>query len=133
MSAPPSRHQLFPATTIEVTSDGRFTASVSATRFKEPAQQSQPDLWRHTHPPVALQDTPLFYQHLISTPPSAQECENIAAELRDKTLVACSDGACDTSKDMSSYATVLASGLLQQQIATAAGPVDGHPALVTSY
>jgi hypothetical protein len=40
---------------------------------------------------------------------------------------------CDTSNAVSSYATVFASNLLQKQIATTAGPVDGHPAMVTLY
>jgi len=72
MSAPPPQHQLFPAT-VEVIADGRFTASVSTTRLKESVPQTQPDLWRHTHPPAAFHDTPPFYQHLISTPSTAQE------------------------------------------------------------
>jgi hypothetical protein len=33
----------------------------------------------------------------------------------------------------SSHISVFASGLLQQQLATIAGPLDGHPKLVTSY
>jgi hypothetical protein len=40
---------------------------------------------------------------------------------------------CDTSNAVSSYATVFASNLLQKQIATTAGPVDGHPAMATLY
>jgi ribonuclease HI len=132
MATPPSTCHLFPAT-IEFMPDGRFIVSVSATRFAEPAQNPQPDLWQNTNPSEVFQDTPTFFQHLISTPPASEECEAIATELTEKTLVVCSDGACDTSQAVSSYATVLASGLLQSQLATVVGPVDGHPALVTSY
>jgi len=113
--------------------DGRFIVSVSATRFAEPAQNPQPDLWQNTNPSEVFQDTPTFFQHLISTPPASEECEAIATELTEKTLVVCSDGACDTSQAVSSYATALASGLLHSQLATVVGLVDGHPALVTSY
>jgi hypothetical protein len=132
MATPPSISHLFPAT-IEYMPDGWFTVSVSATRFAEPAHNPQPDLWQHTNPSEVFQDTPTFFQHLISTPLASEECEAIAAELTEKTLVACSDGACDTSLVVSSYATVLASSFRKRQLATVVGPVDGHPALVTSY
>jgi len=128
----PSKDSLYPAT-IESYSEGVFTVSVSAHRFQDMEPAPPPNLWRHASVPTALANTPPFFQHLISTPPTEQECHDIAAEIEEKTLVACSDGACDTIQAVSSYATVFASGLLRRKITSAVGPVDGHPSLVTSY
>jgi ribonuclease HI len=132
MASSPPTTQLYPAT-IESHSSEQFTVSISSTRFVDHAPQSPPDLWRHTTPPTALSDTPTFFQHLISTPPTDQECLDTAQEIQEKHLLACSDGACDSSRGISSYGTVFASGLLKQQISSVVGPVDGHPSLVTSY
>lgn len=124
--------QLYPAT-IESQSLTFFTVSVSSTFFVDQEQQPSPDLWRHAPPPAALEDTPPFFQHLISTPPTDQECQDITQEIKEKMLLACSDGACDPTQAISSYGTVFANGLLKQQLSSVVGPVDGHPALVTSY
>ncbi len=90
-SSPLIQSQLYPAT-IEAASAGFFTVSVSGHHFIEPEQISPPDLWCHAVTPAALADTPPFFQHLISTPLTEQECEAIVGELQDKTLVTCSDG-----------------------------------------
>jgi hypothetical protein len=87
----PSSCSLFPAT-IEAQSGSRFTVSVSATRFPEQPPSPLPDLWLHTSPSEVFQNTPVFYQHLLNTPPTKQECEDLAAEIREKSLVVCSDG-----------------------------------------
>lgn len=129
---PPPQCQLYPAT-VETTSNPAFTVSVSLTRFTKAEPPSPPDLWQHTSVPPPFTDTPVFFQHLISTPPTEQECHDIAQEITDKTLIACSDGACDTSLAVASYGTVFASNLLRQQLAAIVGPVDGHPNLLTSY
>jgi hypothetical protein len=70
---------------------------------------------------------------LISTPLTEHECQAIAGELQDETLVACSDGVSDPSRAIASYGTVFASSLIEQRVASTVGPVDGHPNLVTSY
>jgi ribonuclease HI len=106
---------------------------VSLTRFTTTEPNQPPELWQHITVPAPLADTPAFYQHLINTPPTEQDCQAIANELQGKTLIACSDGACDTSSAVSSYGTVFASNLLQQQLSSVVGPVDGHPVLLTSY
>ncbi|MFN9983335.1 MAG: hypothetical protein ACK53Y_25635, partial [bacterium] len=128
----PSKVYLYPVT-IESFSEGVFTVSVSTHRFQDIEPAPPQNLWRHASVPSTLANTPPFFQHLISTPPTEQECHDIAAEIKEKTLVACSDGACDTTQAVSSYATVFASGMLCRKITSAVGPVDGHPSLVTSY
>jgi hypothetical protein len=47
--------------------------------------------------------------------------------------VACSDGAYAKKTATSSHAQVFASGLVCNIVATGVGPVDGHPALLSSY
>jgi len=128
----PHQLGLYPAT-VEPHSNGYFTVSVSATRFMEKMSNHTINLWQHTTLPEAFANTPPFFQHLISTPPTQQQCQDIAAELQEKTLVVCSDGACDRNRAISSFGTVFASSLLKLQLSSVVGPVDGHPALVTSY
>ncbi|MFO0446277.1 MAG: hypothetical protein ACK51L_01300, partial [bacterium] len=83
----PSKVYLYPAT-IESFSEGVFTVSVSAHRFQDIEPAPPPNLWRHASVPTALDNTPPFFQQLISTPPTEQECHDIAAEIEEKTLVA---------------------------------------------
>ncbi len=129
---PPEKDLLYPAT-IESQHSDYFTVSISPTPFREPDPPTIPDLWRHAPPPAALENTPPFFQHLISTPPTAQECQDIAQELTEKTLLACSDGACDPVRAVSSHGVVFSSSLMKQRISSMVGPIDGHPDLVTSY
>jgi len=69
----------------------------------------------------------------MNTPPTEEQCQDIVVELKSGTLVVCSNRACDLHKGAASHGVVLASSLLQQEVATISGLVDGHPALVTSY
>jgi ribonuclease HI len=103
------------------------------TQFPQLVDVSLPDLWQHVNVPPAFNNTLAFFQHLLSSPPSAAQCEDLATTLVEGHLVACSDGACDAAPAVASHAVVLADGLLQHTLATCAGPVDGHPELVTSY
>jgi hypothetical protein len=80
-----------------------------------------------------LADTPPFFQHVISSPPSDDQCQEIAMELQESSLAVCSDGACDSNLHIASFGAVFASSPLQQTIAMTVGAVDGHPSLVTSY
>jgi hypothetical protein len=128
----PIESLLYPVT-AEPVPGGNFRVYPSRYQFVAPEPSSPPDLWRHTHTTETLHHTPAFFQHLLNNPPTEQECQAIAVELQEKTLVACSDGACDTSKAVSSHGVVFGSSLLQQQVASMAGPVDGHPEMVKSY
>jgi ribonuclease HI len=123
---------LLPAT-ITTQSDGTVSASPSSYPLHKATPPCPSDLWRHSTTPPALEDTPPFFQHLISTPFTADQCQEIAMEIQEKTLSVCSDGACDSQLNITSFAVVFASSLLQQTITTAVGPVDGYPSLVTSY
>jgi hypothetical protein len=91
------------------------------------------DLWQHADTPAAFADTQPFFQHLLCKPLTEEESIAIATEIKERTLVVCSDGACDNSNSKASHGVVFASELLQQTVASCAGPVDGHPSLVTSY
>jgi len=91
------------------------------------------DLWQHADTPAAFADTQPFFQHLLCNPLTEEESIAIATEIKERTLVVCSDGACDNSNSKASHGVVFASELLQQTVASCAGPVDGHPSLVTSY
>jgi ribonuclease HI len=119
--------------TIESVPGGCFKVSSSGSPFVLPEPLSVPNLWRHAHTPEAFQNTPAFFQHLLNNPPTEQECQAIAEELQDKTLEVCSDGACDETQALSSHGVVFASGLSHEKVASVAGPVDGHPKMVTSY
>jgi len=107
--------------------------AASTTVFPKHNEGDSRDLWRHAEVPAALANTPQFFQHLLSTPPTEEACQAIAAELQDDHLVICSDGACDPSTSQSSHGVVFASDLLKQRLTTLSGPVDGHPFMVTSY
>jgi hypothetical protein len=91
------------------------------------------DLWQHADTPAAFADTQPFFQHLLCNPLTEEESIAVATEIKDWTLVVCSDRACDTSSSKASHGVVFASELLKQTVASCAGPVDGHPSLVTSY
>jgi hypothetical protein len=123
---------LLPAT-ITTQLNGTVSASPSSYPLHKATPPCPPDLWRHSTTPPALEDTPPCFQHLISTPPTADQCQEIAMEIQEKTLAVCSNGACDSQLNIASFAVVFASSLSQQTITTSVGPVDGHPSLVTSF
>jgi hypothetical protein len=94
---------------------------------------SIPNLWQPATIPPALANTPPFFQHLLSSPLTESQCDAIATEITENHLAICSDGAHDASNQIASHGIVFGSSLLKQTIATASGPVDGHPRVVTSY
>jgi len=110
-----------------------FSVVSSETSFPAAKESASPNLWKHAEVPAVFNNTPLFYQHLLNTPSSEAVCQEIAMEIQEEQLVACSDGACNINTSKASHGSVYASNLLQQTIATASGPVDGNPSLVTSY
>jgi len=110
-----------------------FSVVSSETSFPAAKESASPNLWKHAEVPAVFNNTPLFYQHLLNTPLSEAVCQEIAMEIKEEQLVTCSDGACDINTSKASHGSVYASNLLQQTIATASGPVDGNPSLVTSY
>jgi hypothetical protein len=128
----PNESSLFPITVTHL-QNGTFTIVASTSPFRIQADAIVPDLWRHTTTLEVLQHTPPFFQHLLSNPMTKEKCQEICEELQAETLVACSDGACDRNQGRFSCGVVFASELLTQEIGTAAGPVDGHPSLVSSY
>jgi hypothetical protein len=132
-SAPPlSISDLFPAMVMKAEHES-ITIVSSATKFPTPHVPLPPNLWQHAEVPDALAGTPQFFQHLISTPLTETQCSDIANEISEESLVMCSDGAHDASRQVASHGLVFGSSLLRQTITTATGPVDGHPTLVTSY
>jgi hypothetical protein len=126
-----------PATLLPVTqtshNNGYFSVVASDAPFPAVTLPPPPDLWQHVEVPEAFHNTPPFYQHLLNSPPSEEECQTLATELQEQHLVVCSDGACDTQVATASHGVAYASSLLQQILVTTSGPVDGHPSLLTSY
>jgi len=123
---------LFPVT-VSTNPDGTITAAPGIFQIDTAEPSHSANLWRHAIIPSALADTPPFFQHLISSPPSDDQCQEIAMELQENALAVCSDVACDSNLHIASFGAVLASSLLQQMITRTVGPVDGHLSLVTSY
>lgn len=126
------QHRLYPVT-ITHRRDGHFHVHPGRYQLVEAEPKQAVDLWQHTFTPPALVDTPPFFQHLLSTPISETACQELALELQEGTLIACSDGSHDPDNQIASHGVVFASSLLQQTLVSIAGPVDGHPKLVTSY
>jgi hypothetical protein len=110
--SPSPEHTLYPVTILPLRS-GNFTVAVSSTPFVASPRATVPNLWRHADIPPALADTPPFFQHLLSSPLTDQECQEIASELAEHSLVACSDGACDIKAVRSSHGFVFASSFLR--------------------
>jgi len=129
---PPQQHLLYP-TTIHHTTNVCFTVTTSHYKFPEEQPLASPDLWIHTTVPEAFQNAHPIYQHLLNTLPTDNECQDIAQELSQGHLVACSDGAYAKKTATSNHAQVFASGLVCNIVATGVSPVDGHPALLSSY
>jgi len=119
-------------TTIKFTTETTFSSYPSSTSFPKSAARSLPSLWPSHSIPPAFQNMPIFYQHLIGpTPPSQATCDKLSKEL-PYTLLACSDGAYDKDSGKGSLHWVFSSNL-EQNISSGAGPVDGHPLLMSSY
>ena len=123
---------LYPVTVVPAAA-GYFSIISSSSPFVTPQETPPPNLWQHATIPEALDNTPPFFQHLISTPLTALECRELAQEISEGNLVVCSDGAHDPQRAVASYGTVFGSKLLEHTIASTVGPVDGNPSLVTSY
>jgi hypothetical protein len=102
---------------------GHFTIDISPNPIPQPSPTTVPNLWRHSTIPPELAKSPQFYQHLLNTPPTHLECQEIAQELPERHLVACSNGAYDPATHLASHSWVFASNLLE----------DSHPQLLSSY
>jgi hypothetical protein len=90
-------------------------------------------LWSNENAPSAFEAVPSFSQHLLNRPPTEEQCQDIACELENDTLVVCSDGAYDKNKSVASHGWVITSSLVETELAGGSGPVDGHPDLLLSY
>jgi hypothetical protein len=81
--------------------------------------------------PSPFLHTPIFFQRLIGpNPPSEESCSAIAEAIVQASLIACSDGSCNSG--IGSHGWVFAS-VRGTIISSGAGPVDGHPSLMSSY
>jgi uncharacterized protein involved in tolerance to divalent cations len=63
-----------------------------------------------------MQDVPSSYQHILNRPPTEEQCQEIAHELTQDTLVACSDGAYDKNTSIVSHRWVFASSLSEYSV-----------------
>jgi hypothetical protein len=88
-------HNLYPATVITLT-DGTISANKSPFALVNTAPETLVTRWNPNETPTALQDTPEFFQHLLNTPLTDAQCQDIATELQESTLAICSDSACDS-------------------------------------
>ena len=125
---PPSFHQFFPAS---VTTSSNFVMIThSNSSFKVPSPPPPTTLWV-TPSPSPFLHTPIFFQRLIGpNPPSEESCSAIAEAIVQASLIACSDGSCNSG--IGSHGWVFAS-VRGTIISSGAGPVDGHPSLMSSY
>jgi hypothetical protein len=130
-SAPPE-DILYPIDIVSGETDS-FRIVSSAYTLVSDASTPPLNLWQHTTVPDVFSNTHPFFQHLLCNPLIAEECQHITTEIQEQTLAVCSDGACDIHIATASHGVVFASALLQQTIAECAGPVDGHPDLLTPY
>jgi len=131
-SDPPDEEGLVPVS-ITYKREGFFTKENSANSFPHHLPAQPCNLWSNENVPVAFEGVPPFYQHLLHQPPTEEQCQDIANELENDALVACSDGAYDKNKSVASHGWVIASGLVETELAGGSVPVDGHPDLLSSY
>jgi len=78
-------------------------------------------------------DTLPFFQHLLGpSPPSAEECDNIADTLSRDALLACSDGSHLPTAAQASHGWVIADNI-ETILSSNSAPTDGHPLSLSSY
>jgi hypothetical protein len=94
---------------------------------------SPPNRWEETSLPSVFQHTLAYFQHRIGAHPLTQvQCDEIAEEIANNTLLTSTDGAYCPNTNKGSHSCVMASKV-QYIIAPVAGPDNGHPDLVSSY
>jgi hypothetical protein len=76
---------------------GLFTAIPSATPIWATTSQQIKSYWKTDDISAPFENTPPFYQKLLNHPLPEIQCQEIASEVNQKALVACSDGAHDPS------------------------------------
>lgn len=80
---------------------------------------------------MAFLDAPPFFQRIKGNSiPTGQACASIAEEISKHSLLACSNGSCSLGAGSLGWVFSMSTGQILSQ---GAGPVDGHPDLVTSY
>jgi hypothetical protein len=130
LSSPPTDY-CYP---ITVTKENHYIYSVpSQSGFPVEYSNSTPQLWDSSETPAPFHNTPYFYQWLIGpTPLTLAQCIDLEEEIKQGSLLSCSDGAyCPiTNKGSHSW---LFSNNTKQLLASGAGPTDGHPILMSSY
>jgi len=109
-----------------------MTSQPSSTPFPHLAPDNS-SIWDSTITNPVFQDTPTFYQRLLGSPPTVEQCQELATAIEKETLAGCSDGAYDRTTSIASHGLVLADRIQRKRIASGAGPVDGHPHLLSSF
>jgi hypothetical protein len=114
---------------------GSFFSLPSPNKFPSPSPNTPNNsIWDQDEDLHILADTPAFFQRLIGPMPTfdAHEDTALAHSMELETLVACSDGSHNPKTGTGSHGWAFAqqdgNTLLQ-----GAGPVDGHPTLMSSY
>ncbi len=82
----PQMAQLLPIT-VTHRPDGTFSYVASPSPLVTHSPAKPTDFWSNVEVPQALSNTPAFYQHLLNSPPTEEECLTIAKEAMEKTLV----------------------------------------------
>jgi hypothetical protein len=80
---------------------------------------------------MALGD-PLIQCLIGENPPTSEDCDTLAEEIRLSTCLACSYGSHHPVLHLSNHSWVFGNELCQI-ITTGAGPDDGYPSLLSSY
>ncbi len=131
---PPHPEDLYPTTITYLHDTSAFTSTPSTSTLPASLHVSSPSMWPVENTPLPLQDTALFFQKLIGpTPPSDAQCQEISQEILHNALLACSDGAHDATSSKASHGWIFGSSIFETIQATGAGPVDGHPQLLSSF
>jgi hypothetical protein len=131
-SPTPNINEMLP-TMIEYLPDNTIIMRTSASTIPATQADLTPNLWQHVPIPPAFENTHPFFQHLLSCPPTKAEYQDIAQELSEEQLVACCDGAHYKLTSIASHGWVFSSTLMRTPIATGAGPINGHPQLLSYY
>jgi hypothetical protein len=131
-SDPPDEEALVPVS-ITYKREGFLTREKSPNSFPHNLPAQPCNLWSNENAPSAFEAVPSFSQHLLNRPPTEEQCQDIACESENDTLVVCSDDAYDKNKSVASHGWVITSSLVETELAGGSGPVDGHPDLLSSY
>lgn len=120
--------------TVEEIRPSLYRDELSLNPFPDTTDIPQPSLWDEDTIPPAFKNTPKFFQHLFigAEPLTQSHCEDIAEEIRDSSLLICSDGAYNPLTKSSGHGWVVASEK-RHTISSGAGPDHSHPDFLSAY